>query len=112
MTARDIGETSPRYQIYFPLCRCDGWRSSVMGEEKMLWFFGVRRRCASRNHSDDVGDFTSYGGGFSGRLQIRFFFRMSGGVRLARLRFVESVFGLLSRSKWTLSASNQYPKVV
>ncbi|KAL0677878.1 hypothetical protein Bca4012_005859 [Brassica carinata] len=86
-----------------------------MGEEKMLWFFGVRRRYASRNHGDDVvkhgADFTLYGGGFSGLLQIRFFFRMSGGVCLARLRFIESVFGL-SRSKWTLSASNQYPKVV
>ncbi|KAL0786189.1 hypothetical protein Bca101_002435 [Brassica carinata] len=87
-----------------------------MGDEKMHWFFGVRRRCASRNHGDDVVkhgvDFTSYGGGFSGHLQIQFFFRMSGGVRLARLRFVESVFGLLSRSKWTLGASNQYPKAV
>ena len=59
----------------------------------------------------DLADFTSYGGGFSGRLQIQFFFRMSGGVRLARLHFVESVFGLLSRSKWTLGASNQYLKV-
>ena len=73
----------------------------------------------------DLADFTLYGGGFSGLLQIRFFFRMSfsgllkirfffrmsGGVCLARLRFIESVFGL-SRSKWTLSASNQYPKVV
>ncbi|KAF2548078.1 hypothetical protein F2Q70_00020375 [Brassica cretica] len=94
MTARDIGETSPRYQIYLP---CDVVKSVV----------GVFKDC-----ENGFSRFYFVRWRFQWSLQIRFFFRMSGGVRLARLRFVESVFGLLSRSKWTLSASNQYPKVV
>ncbi|KAL0674509.1 hypothetical protein Bca4012_002490 [Brassica carinata] len=38
-----------------------------MGDEKMHWFFGVRRRCASRNHGDDV---VKHGGTVSAILHI------------------------------------------
>ena len=59
----------------------------------------------------DLADFTSYGGGFSGR--CRFGSSSVGLEGSVWQGFVLlSVFGLLSRSKWTLSASNQYPKVV
>ncbi|KAL0814181.1 hypothetical protein Bca101_070624 [Brassica carinata] len=44
MTARDIGETSPRYQIYLP---CDG----EMAGEVVKW---AKKRCFGSSVYDDV----------------------------------------------------------
>ena len=63
----------------------------------------------------DLADFTSYGGGCSGRLPFCFFFHegvWSGSFHLARLRSREEFVGLLSWIKWALRTSQPSLKVV